>query len=199
MLTKPAMFVLLAARLLLVGVVQPSTAPTTSPAVPGALELTDSRGVVRRPLAEHAPDAKAVAFIFVGVDCPISNSYAPELNRIIADYTQRGVAFYLVYADPTVTADAVTKHASDFGYTCPALLDPQHALAKQVGATVTPEAAVLSPDGTPLYRGRIDDLYLELGKRRYAPTTRDLRNALDAIVQGRRVATPVTRAVGCEL
>jgi hypothetical protein len=196
----PLMILLLAARMLLAGAVQPSTAPTTAPAPSDPFELTDSRGVVRRPLAEHAADAKAVAFIFIAVDCPISNGYAPEINRIIADYTQRGVAFYLVYADPTVTAAAVTKHASDFGYTCPALLDPQHVLVRKVGATVTPEAAVFSPGGgTPLYRGRIDDLYLELGKKRFAPTTHDLRDALDAIMQGRPVTTPVTRAIGCDL
>ena len=49
------------------------------------------------------------------------------------------------------------------------------------------------------YRGRIDDTYTTYGKRRPKPTTHDLRNALTSILAGRKVATPVTRAIGCQI
>jgi hypothetical protein len=79
------------------------------------------------------------------------------------------------------------------------LLDPAHVLVKKTGVTIAPEVAVLAPDGKILYRGRIDDWYIDYGKRRAAPTQRDLRNALDAIVQGKAVPRPTTRAIGCDL
>jgi hypothetical protein len=79
----------------------------------------------------------------------------------------------------------------------PALLDPAHKVVRAAGATVTPEAAVISPSGTLLYRGRIDDLYLDFGKRRREPTKRDLREALDAILTGKKPALRTTNAVGC--
>ena len=88
-------------------------------------------------------------------------------------------------------------HASEFGYPCPALLDPEHHLVKHAGATVTPEAAVFGPDGTRRYRGRIDDRYPSLGRPREQVTRRDLRSALDALLSGRPIPAPTTKAVGC--
>jgi len=65
--------------------------------------------------------------------------------------------------------------------------------------STAPEVAVLAPDGTVLYRGRIDDWYADYGKRRAQPTQNDLRNALDAILQGKKVTAPTTKALGCPL
>jgi hypothetical protein len=77
------------------------------------------------------------------------------------------------------------------------VLDPELKLAKLTGATVTPEACVLSPAGEILYRGRIDDRAVKLGTVRVEPTVRDLRLALDAVLAGKPVAEKFTRAIGC--
>ena len=50
-----------------------------------------------------------------------------------------------------------------------------------------------------LYRGRIDDRYIEFGKDRPEPTVRDLERALDAIIAGKPVPVRETRAIGCIL
>jgi hypothetical protein len=142
-------------------------------------------------------DCKAVALIFVGHDCPISNGYAPEVVRLCKEYAPKKVAFCVVYADADLTRDDARKHAREHGYCCPALLDPEMVLARKAGATVKPEAAVLSPKGEVLYRGRIDDLYVEIGKKRARPTSRDLKDALDAVLAGKPVPTPRTKAIGC--
>ena len=63
--------------------------------------------------------------------------------------------------------------------------------------TVTPEAAVFLPDGRELYRGRIDDRYVDFGKERPTPTTRDLDEVLVSVLGGKPVASSVTRAIGC--
>jgi hypothetical protein len=68
---------------------------------------------------------------------------------------------------------------------------------KATGVTITPEAAILTPEGKIAYRGRIDDRYVELGKRRIAPTRRDVREALTALLAGQPVKGPRTRAIGC--
>jgi hypothetical protein len=82
---------------------------------------------------------------------------------------------------------------------CPVLLDPTQVLVKKSGVTIAPEVAVLAPDGKVVYRGRIDDWYVDYGKRRAEPTQRDLRNALDAVVQGKGVPAATTQAIGCYL
>lgn len=139
----------------------------------------------------------ATALIFIGIDCPIANSYAPEINRIVEDYTSQGVAFYLVHVDPSLSIDDATQHAASYGYRCPVLIDAEHRLAKAVGATVTPEAAVIGNNQRLLYLGRIDDRYIDFGKKRFEPSQRDLRAALDATLAGRRVPNPTTKAIGC--
>ena len=145
------------------------------------------------------PRHKATVLFFLLPDCPISNAYAPEIQRICNDYQPRQVSLFIVHADPDVTADAARKHAREYGLKCPVLLDPTHILVKKTGVTMAPEAAVLGPDGKLLYRGRIDDWYADYGKRRGQPTQRDLRQALDAVLQGKPVNNPTTKVIGCYL
>jgi hypothetical protein len=77
------------------------------------------------------------------------------------------------------------------------LLDPAHRLVKLAGATMTPQAVVVDAAGQALYRGRINDLYAALGKRRARPTSHDLRDALDAIAAGKAVHNAETKVIGC--
>jgi len=143
------------------------------------------------------PDVKAAVLFFVTNNCPITNNYAPEINRIVADYEGRKIAFYAVYTDQTLSIPAIRKHARDFGIHMPLIADTKHDLVHKVGATVTPEAAVLDRDGKVIYLGRIDDLYADFGKRRPAPTQRYLRQALDAVLSGKPVAIPSVDPIGC--
>jgi hypothetical protein len=158
------------------------------------LTLPDLDGT---PRTVPDPKAKVTALLFITHDCPISNAYAPEMNRLCAEYGKRGVAFYLVYVDPELAAGAAREHAREYGFACPALLDRTHILVKQAGATITPEAVLFDPGGRRLYRGRIDDRYVDFGRARPAPTRRDLRDALDAALAGKPVPNPRTRAIGC--
>ncbi len=163
----------------------------------GAISFKDIEGRTHTPLSQ--PDKKATVLLFLLPDCPISNSYAPEIKRIVADYEPKKIALFIVHADPDVTVEQARKHAKDYGYPCPVLRDPSHLLVKKAGATMAPEAAVLTPDGKVAYRGRIDDWYAGYGKRRGEPTQRDLRNALDAVIRGDNVATATTKVIGCYL
>src|ERR1700721_2258318 len=65
-----------------------------------------------------------VVLFFITTDCPISNGYVPEMNRIAKEYASRGVRFYGVMTDTSVPVADVRKHVKDFGYVFPVLLDP---------------------------------------------------------------------------
>src|SRR5207244_3481903 len=141
-------------------------------------EFTDVAGRAQTPLAQ--PGKKASVLFFLIPDCPISNAYAPEIRRICAAYEKKDIAFFIVHADPDVSAEQARAHAKEYGLTCPVLRDPAHVLVKKTGVATAPEVAVVV-DGKVAYRGRIDDWYVDFGKRRAEPTRRDLREALDAI------------------
>jgi hypothetical protein len=140
----------------------------------------------------------AVVYIFTSTDCPISNRYAPEIQRLAATFAPKGIVFRLVYPGRAETDAAVRAHATSFGYDgiVEPLRDPRLALVAHSGATITPEAVVVA-NHEVVYRGRIDDRYVALGVERAAPTTHDLADALTAVLAGRAVAHPVTQAVGC--
>jgi thiol-disulfide isomerase/thioredoxin len=135
---------------------------------------------------------------FISSDCPISNSYAPEIQRLCSDYGNKGVNCSLVYEDVQIDTTSMQKHLSEYRYAAiPAVIDSKRKIANQARATVTPEAVVIDSRGEIRYRGRIDNFYAALGKPRQQVTVHDLRDALDAVLAGRPVPNPETKALGC--
>ena len=144
-----------------------------------------------------ATGATAHAFVFVHPDCPVSNRYAPELNRLHGEFAARGIRLWVVYPGREDDEATVRAHYTAYALQAPALLDPDFVLADLAGATMTPEAAVFTRDREMVYRGRIDDRALRLGLVRATPRTRDVAGILDRLARGERVEPSTTQAVGC--
>ncbi len=164
--------------------------------IASALELPATDGKSYDPAA--AGDKKAVVLFFVSPFCSTTKSFMKEINQITVDYSDR-VVVYLVHSDPEITNEVAMEHAILSEVKATVLLDKKQALAKQVKARITPEAIVLSPKAETLYQGRINDLYLGPTKRQRAATTKDLRDALDAILSGKPVPAPQQPAQGCKI
>lgn len=159
--------------------------------------LSDASGAVHS--TQDLRRAKATVLLFVATDCPNSNTYAPALARMYRDFSARGIVFLAVYSDPDDTAAKVASHDSEYKVPYPGLLDPHQTLARQTGARSTPEAIVLSPAGEVLYRGRVDDRFVDFGKTRFQPAHQDLKEALEQVLGGQAVKNPVTKALGCAI
>lgn len=141
---------------------------------------------------------KAVVLLFVRSDCPVSNRYAPELQRLYERYSSQGVDFRLVYPEPGLTASAMAKHRQEYGYSIPSLLDAGHQYVTRARARITPEAAVFV-HGQLVYLGRIDDRYVDIGKARPEALRHDLEEVLAAVVAGKSIRRRETKAVGCAI
>jgi hypothetical protein len=178
---------------LLVGVVL--IAPVRGSVDPVRVEFL--QGGAADPFAAPA-GTKAIVFLFTSVDCPISNRFAPEVKRLATTFAPQGVQFRLIYPNPAEHADAIREHMAAFGYkdATQAFRDPHHALVSLVGATITPEVAIVV-GGHVAYRGRIDDRFVDLGLERPAPTKHDLADAISAVLAGKPVVPATTQAVGC--
>jgi hypothetical protein len=161
-----------------------------------ASQIVDLSGAARDPF--HSP-ASARVFLFVRSDCPITNRYAPELQRIAAEFSGRKVEFWLVYPDPAETPRAIETHMAEYRLPGTPLRDPHHDIVKRAQATVAPEAAVFDATGKLRYHGRVDDRYVTFGKARAVVLTHDLEAAIFSVLADRPVADPVTRAIGCAL
>lgn len=136
--------------------------------------------------------------VFTTTDCPIANRYAPEINRLAAKFSGRA-RFVLVYPVPSDTDERIREHVKKFGYTAEWRRDADRQLVSSTGVRVTPEVAILDRADSVLYRGRIDDRYVDFGKDRPQPTVRDLERSLEAVLAGRPVPAARTQAVGCIL
>jgi len=159
--------------------------------------LADTTGVVHteRELAS----ASAVVLFFLAPDCPISQGYVPEMNRIAQAYAARGVRAFGVQSDLTASEADVSRHVAEYKYAFPILNDRRQLLVAHTGATVTPEAVLMTRTGALLYRGRIDNRIVTIGIRRPEATQFDLRSAVDATLAGRAPSFTRTTAVGCSI
>lgn len=163
----------------------------------GPYSLTDVDGRLRTNADWR--EAKAVVYCILGTECPVSNGYSPEMQRLADRYSKQGVKFVGIYAEPTVSAAEARKHGEEYGLKFARLLDPQHALIGMTGARTMPTMLVVRRDGTIAYRGRIDDRWSPEGKRRDEPRTRELADAIEAVVADRDPPTAETRTFGCLL
>jgi hypothetical protein len=141
--------------------------------------------------------SKAIVLFFVANECPISNSYAPEVRRLFEKYSTNGVVFWLVHPDGSESVEAIRRHVREYEYPMTVLRDPGHTLVRRARITVTPGVAVFLPDGRLLYHGRIDNRYVDFGKARPKPTRHDLEEVLEAVILEKPVGTSETRAIGC--
>ena len=157
-------------------------------------QVQDLSGNVVEPLKIQGD--KAIVLIFLRTDCPISNRYAPEIQRLAEKYSSAKLKVYLVYPSADETVAMIQQHQKEYGYHLATLRDPKHQLVKATGVTVTPEVAVFQ-QGRWLYRGRIDNRFVAFGKMRPAPTIRDLEQVLATLQSGKSIQKQFTKAIGC--
>jgi hypothetical protein len=147
-------------------------------------------GTPADPFQEAA--GKPVVLVFVRTDCPISNRYAPLIQRISARFAGKA-GFWLVYPGKTASPEKIRRHEREYNYKLPALRDPQQVLVTQAQVQITPEAAVFDASHRLLYHGRINNWYEALGHSRPAATTHELEDAIQAALNGN---TPPRSAPG---
>lgn len=178
--------------------ITPDCSSTGSQSAPARPETwLDIKGHRQNPL--NSDNGRITVLLFVMTDCPIANSYAPEISRTVAKYRDKPISFSMVYVDPDITSKSAQAHASEYGLRLNAILDPSRTLAKKAGATITPEAVILNRKNEIVYRGRIDNRVADFGKSRPRATRHDLWLTLDALLQGKKVPLHKTPAVGCAI
>jgi peroxiredoxin len=141
-------------------------------------------------------DRKAVAVVFLGVECPLVNLYAARLKELHREFAGQGVQFLAVNSNAQDTPAAVAAHAREHQLPFPVLKDADQKVADLFGAKRTPEAFLLDAGGTVRYQGRIDDQY-GIGFQRIKPLRRDLAEAIAEVLAGKPVSKPVTEVAGC--
>jgi peroxiredoxin len=158
--------------------------------------LTDAAG--KSALLSDLAGKTATVVAFLSFECPVSNSYAETLTSLHKTYSTKGIGFLAIVPTEDDRKKIAAK-AAEFKYPFPVFADPAFTSVGAFKATVTPEVFVLDHNLVMRYRGRIDNAYSGRLKKNAQVTEHDLQAALDALVAGKDVPTPATRAIGCHI
>jgi thiol-disulfide isomerase/thioredoxin len=181
-------------RLLIVLIVVAWLAPLASTSPAAENTGFDLQGNPVDPLKSAV--GKVVVLVFVRTDCPVSNRYAPLIQKLSTEHAGKA-AFWLIYPSKSESPEAIRKHEREYGYKIPALRDPRHVLVKESQVQITPEVAVFDLSKRLVYHGRIDNLYEDIGRARSTATTHELEDAIFAALTGKSLAVDATHGVGC--
>ena|SRR5688572_14520274 len=137
--------------------------------------------------------------IFLHDECMISQYYTPALSKYYKTYSDKQVGFVGYFPNSSAKADKVKAFAEKYDLDFPLKSDFSKEYSKKFGVTVTPEVAVWDHRSDRLiYRGRIDDSYVRVGKRRLHIQHEDLKDIIDGWLDGNAPVQIVeTQAIGC--
>lgn len=141
---------------------------------------------------------KAYVLVFTNTSCPLVRRYLPVLQTMARDYASKDVQFIGVNCAEDDSIISMATQARQHDVEFPFVKDFGAAAAKRLGIRRTPEVVIIDADKVLRYRGRIDDQYRLSGVRKEA-TRHDLKEALDAILAGRRIAIAETEVDGCPI
>lgn len=137
---------------------------------------------------------KATVMFFLSTDCPVAMQYTPRINRLVEEFGAKGVEFKAYFPNEMESKEAVEQYVRERKYTFDYELDPAGAVARAKGVKTIPTAVLLDERGKVAYLGAIDDAKQpESVKKSY------LRDALTAVISGKRPPVTKTSAFGCLL
>ena len=140
---------------------------------------------------------KATVIVFYSPECPICISMSKTLRDLSDSFTTKGVQFYLIYPGNYYSLSVLKKFQKNYLLKMDGFRDDHNQLVHILGATVNPEAFVISPDGNIAYSGKIDNWFEDVGKRRSVVTEFYLKDALQALLKNEHPAIRKTEPVGC--
>jgi thiol-disulfide isomerase/thioredoxin len=162
----------------------------------------------RYTLASFAK-AKVLVFVFTANHCPTAQAYEERIERLHADFKDRGVQLVLVspndplalrldeqgYSDLGDTLEDMKIRAKDRGWTFPYLYDGEtEAMSRKYGPVATPHVFVFDAERKLRFVGRVDD-----NENPATATTSDARNAIEAVLVGKPVPVETTKVFGCSV
>jgi peroxiredoxin len=162
-----------------------------------AFTLPDTDGTQHRvPLADAPP---ATVLVVTCNHCPYVVAWNPRLRAAAEAYAPRGVRFLAINANdaaryPADSLEHMRRFVAEQAWPFPYLHDESQDVARALGAERTPQVYVLDGAQRLAYVGAPDADHQD-----EAQGAGWLREALDAVLEGRPVERPETPVRGCSV
>lgn len=144
---------------------------------------------------------KGLVVIFMCNHCPYVKHVASELTRVSSDYMPRGIGFVGISSNdadayPDDGPEKMAEEAALQGYPFPYLFDADQSVAIDYHAACTPDIFVFDSEFKLVYRGQLDDSRPKTDK---PLTGKDLRTALDCVLNDQPVPSEQRPSIGCNI
>ncbi|MFL6352918.1 MAG: thioredoxin family protein [Bryobacteraceae bacterium] len=146
-------------------------------------------------------DKKALLVMFICRHCPFVKHVQSELARLGKDFASQSLGIVAISSNdadayPDDSPGRLREMAVKLGFNFPLCYDESQEVAKAYSAACTPDFFLFDDKRRLAYRGQLDDSRPGNGK---AVTGRDLRTAIDALLNGRSVNPDQTPSIGCNI
>jgi peroxiredoxin len=145
-------------------------------------------------------DGKVLVVFFTTNHCPFVVNSDEVTRATVEKYSARGVTFVAINSNSKVTHpeddfEHMIARMQEHGFPWLYLYDESQETALRFGALRTPHFFVFDEARGLVYTGRALDNPGEPS----ASTVNDLENALDQLLAGEAITTPVTNPIGCNV
>jgi len=161
--------------------------------------LPDTQG--RTVSLEDFKDAPALLVVFMCNHCPFVKHIIDEFVKLVKEYQQKGAAAVGINSNDVESfledrPEMMAKAAKQKGFTFSYLYDQSQKVAKEYHAACTPDFFLFDGDRKLVYRGQMDD---SRPGSNIPITGKDLRAALDAVLEGKEVPIRQKPSMGCDI
>jgi peroxiredoxin len=143
----------------------------------------------------------ATVIMFICNHCPYVKHVNKQLVSLANDYMPKGISFVAISSNdvenyPQDAPDLMKKNAEREHYPFPYLYDESQEVARAYHAACTPDFSIFDKDLVCVYRGQLDSSRPNSGT---VPDGRDIRIALDNILNGVPVCVTQFPSMGCNI
>ena len=144
---------------------------------------------------------KATVIMFICNHCPFVKHVNEGLVELANDYILKGISFIAISSNDVVnfpedSPEKMKNEAKSLGYPFPYLYDESQAVARAYDAACTPDFFIYDKDLKLVYRGQMDD---SRPKNGIPVTGKDIRQALDCLLNGNPVLAEQKPSIGCNI
>ena len=146
-------------------------------------------------------DSRALLVVFMCNHCPFVKHILPQFVPLAREFQGRGAAVVAINPNdvqvyPQDAPEKMAELAQSMKFTFPFLFDETQEVAKAYGAACTPDFYLFDTDRRLVYRGQMDDSRPQNNR---PVTGTDLRNALDALLEGKPASPDQKPSIGCNI
>lgn len=145
--------------------------------------------------------AQATVVMFICNHCPYVVHVREELVRLANDYIPKGISFIAISSNdivnyPDDSPEKMKELALKMKFPFPYLYDETQEVARAYHAACTPDFSIFDGKMACVYRGQLDDSRPNSG---IPVTGKDIRAALDAVLEGKKVNEDQKASMGCNI